>query len=157
MKAPSSTQHPATTSNRRLELLLFRLDSPQKFGINVLKIKEIIPCPRLTQLPQANRNVCGVAELRGLAIPVVDLSQAIGRSAIPYGKDANCKVIITEFNRKHQGFVVSSVDRILEQDWKDVLPPPPGVANSYITGVVSTPGQLGADHRCRTGVGRNRS
>lgn len=143
MKPLTSTQNSAKSLvHNRLELLLFRLDSRQVFGINVLKIKEILPCPNLTQLPQSHPNIKGVAELRGRAVPVVDLSQAIGRTALPYGKDSESKVIITEFNRKHQGFIVSGVERILERDWKDVLPAPLGASNSYITGVINTPDGL---------------
>lgn len=138
MKPLTSTQNLATNHNR-LELLLFRLDSRQVFGINVLKIKEILPCPTLTHLPQSHPHVKGVAELRGQAVPVVDLSQAIGRISLPYGKDSESKVIITEFNRKHQGFIVSGVERILEREWKDVLPAPLGATHSYITGVINTP------------------
>lgn len=138
MKPRSLTHGTTNHSSNRLELLLFRLDSHQKFGINVLKIKEIIPCPTLTQLPQSHPNIKGIAELRGHAVPVIDLSQAIGRATIGYGQGTDCKVVVTEFNRKQQGFIVSSVDRILEQDWKEVLPPPAGAANSYITGVINT-------------------
>lgn len=134
----ASTKHLATNHNR-LELLLFRLDSRQVFGINVLKIKEILPCPNLTQLPQSHPHIKGVAELRGQAVPVIDLSQAIGRTALPCGKESDSKVIITEFNRKHQGFIVSEVERILEREWKDVLPAPLGASHSYITGVINTP------------------
>ncbi|MBI3772446.1 MAG: chemotaxis protein CheV [Gammaproteobacteria bacterium] len=143
MKPLASTQnHTTNHTHNRLELLLFRLDSRQVFGINVLKINEIIPFPTLTQLPQSHPHVKGIAELRGQAVPVVDLSQAIGRSPLPYGKNSESKVIITEFNRKHQGFIISGVDRILEQEWKDVLPPPHGASHSYITGVINTPNGL---------------
>ena len=55
----------AKTSTTRLELLLFRLNNKQHFGINVLKVKEIISRPALTQIPHSSANVVGVAELRG--------------------------------------------------------------------------------------------
>jgi len=48
-----------STSNttNRLELLLFYLGGKRRFGINVLKIKEVIPCPPLHQLPSANPKI----------------------------------------------------------------------------------------------------
>lgn len=120
-------------SDDRLELLLFNLGGNQRFGINVLKVQEIISCPQLTHLPQAHPAVRGVAHLRGEAVTVIDLAQAIGYS----GSGAeSCSIIITEFNRSMQGFLVRQVDRIVHCDWKDVLPPPAGTGlGSYITGV----------------------
>lgn len=124
------------TSTTRLELLLFRLNNKQHFGINVLKVKEIISRPGLTQIPQSSPDIVGVAELRGQTIPVIDLAMAIGRAPISQEKSAEQKVIIAEFSRRTQGFLVSGVDRIVVRDWKDVLPPPGGVTGSFITGVI---------------------
>ncbi len=124
------------SSTTRLELLLFRLNNKQHFGINVLKIKEIISRPPLTQIPHSSATVVGVAELRGHSIPVIDLAMAIGRQQIYTDKDEQQKVIIAEFSRSAQGFLVSGVDRIVVREWKDVLPPPGGTNNGYITGVI---------------------
>lgn len=127
--------HSHSVATNRLEILLFRLDGRQLFGINVLKVKEIIPCPRLTQLPKSDYTVLGVTELRGQTMPVIDLSLAIGRKGLGRA-DPNSKVIVAEFNRTTQGFLVSGVERIIVSDWKDVLPPPAGLSNGYITGVI---------------------
>ncbi len=130
------------TSATRLELLLFRLNNKQHFGINVLKVKEIISRPALTQIPQSSANIVGVAELRGQTIPVIDLAMAIGRAPIGNENNAEQKVIIAEFSRNTQGFLVSGVDRIVVRDWKDVLPPPGGVSGSFITGVIRLENEL---------------
>jgi len=127
-----------TKSSTRLELLLFRLNTHQLFGINVLKVKEIIDCPRLTQIPHASATVIGVAELRGRTLPVLDLAMAIGRAPIHTERSPEQKVIIAEFSRQTQGFLVSGVDKIIVRDWKEVLPPPSGLAGGYITGVIRT-------------------
>ena len=128
--------HNNGSSANRLELLLFKLSGRQLFGINVLKVKEIIPSPHLTQIPQSNYTVLGVAELRGRSIPVIDLGIAIGGNSSNVG-DLR-KVIIGEINRGIQGFMVSGIERIIVSDWKDVLPPPSGVSEGYITGVIRT-------------------
>lgn len=44
----------------RLELLLFKLNGRQRFGINVFKVKEVLQCPPLTTLPKLNANVKGL-------------------------------------------------------------------------------------------------
>jgi len=131
--------------DNRLELLLFHLGSQQQFGINVLKVKEILDCPSLTQLPDSHFSVCGVATLRGASLPVIDLSKAIGKQG-QYNKETkDCKgsVIVTEFNRTMQGFLVESVDRIVVKEWKEILPPSSALGtNSYITGVTDVEGKL---------------
>lgn len=125
-------------AHHRLELLLFRFDGRQLFGINVLKVKEIISRPSLTRIPRAKPIVIGVAELRGRTLPVVDLSSAIGRASISFGTDDRDqgKVIIAEFNRTMQGFLVKAVDRIVVREWREVLPPPAGLRGGYVTGVI---------------------
>lgn len=64
----------------RLELLLFKLNGRQRFGINVFKVKEVLQCPPLTTLPKLNPYVKGVAHIRGTTISVIDLSAATGEN-----------------------------------------------------------------------------
>ena len=118
----------------RLELLLFKLQGKQRYGINVFKVQEVIRCPKLTHIPKANHKVVGVAHLRNRTIPVIDLGEAISNAPI---KDReNSFVIVTEYNRFIQGFMVASVERITNMNWKDILPPPKGSgAASYLTAV----------------------
>lgn len=140
----SSRMH-AQDNSDRLELLLFNVGGTQRFGINVLKVKEVIGCPRLTLVPQSHPAVKGVAHLRGEPLIVMDLAMAIGRPAIlrDAGSETAGSVIITEFNRSMQGFLVSGVDRIVVCEWKQVLPPPKGSgSSSYITGVTEIDGKL---------------
>jgi two-component system chemotaxis response regulator CheV len=133
----------ATDSSDRLELLLFSVGTVQPFGINVLKVKEVIGCPRLTQVPQSHHSVKGVAHLRGEPLTVIDLASAIGRGSYTHDDSCEGSVIITEFNRTMQGFLVRQVDRIVVCDWSNVLPPPRGSgASSYITGVTDIDGIL---------------
>ena len=71
-------------STTRLELLLFRLNNNQHFGINVLKVKEIISRPALTQIPHSSPTVVGVAELRRHTVPVIDLAMRFSRPPAPF-------------------------------------------------------------------------
>ncbi len=131
--SPTRMNDPTHRNDNRLELLLFNLGGRQRFGINVLKVKEVIPCPALTHVPHAHATVCGVATLRGVALSVIDLSRAIGRAAI---ETHGSSVLVTEFNRATQGFLVERVERIVVCDWNQVTPPPHGSgARSYISGV----------------------
>jgi two-component system, chemotaxis family, chemotaxis protein CheV len=128
-------------SGNRLELLMFKLGGNQRFGINVLKMQEVIPCPSLNQIPQSHPTIKGMAHLRDMTLPIVDLSAAIGKRPLP--ENENNLIIITEFNRRIQGFLVSMVDRIVVIDWSDVQPPPLGTtSNSYLSGVIRLDDEL---------------
>ncbi|AZG37004.1 MULTISPECIES: chemotaxis protein CheV [Shewanella] len=125
----------------RLELLLFKLNGRQRFGINVFKVKEVLQCPPLTRLPKLNPYVKGVAHIRGETISIIDLSAATGGR--PLTSTENCFVIISEYNRSVQGFLVSSVERIINMNWESILPPPQGSGrSSYLTAVTEIEGEL---------------
>ena len=118
----------------RMELLLFRLRGEQRFGINVFKVREVIQCPRLTVIPESNPAICGVANIRGKTLSVIDLGLAIGMP--PIQSIENTFLVIAEYNRRVQGFLVDSVDSIVNHTWESILTPPEsGVEKSYLTAV----------------------
>jgi two-component system chemotaxis response regulator CheV len=130
----SVNQRTQLVGENRLELLLFKLVGPQVFGINVFKVREVMPCPRLTTLPKQDGFIKGVAHIRGQTISVIDLSKSTGGPEIT--PDDNSFVIIAEYNRSVQGFLVAGVERIVTLSWKDVMPPPEGAGkSSYLTAV----------------------
>lgn len=115
--------------HNRLELLLFFLDGMQRYGINVFKVHEVIQRPPLTRIPNAPAVVRGMATLRGKTIPVLDLGMALGQP--PIGSDGAGIVIVTEYNRTVQGFLVRAVDRIVNINWERVVPPPDGAGDDH--------------------------
>jgi len=125
----------------RLELLLFFLNDTQCFGINVFKVREVIDCPQMTQTPDAHEYVTGIAKIRDKIISVVDLSAVVGKG--PIDRKGTCRVIITEYNRRVQGFLVRDVEKIVNLNWQQVKPPPKGVGNaSFLTAVTDVEGRL---------------
>lgn len=137
----SVNQRTQLVGQNRLELLLFKLVGRQRFGINVFKVREVLQCPRLTKLPKQDKFIKGVAHIRGQTISVIDLSKATGGPAIT--ETENCFVIIAEYNRAVQGFLVSNVERIINLRWKDVMPPPEGAGkSSYLTAVTDIDGDM---------------
>lgn len=137
----SVNQRTQLVGQNRLELLLFRLDGPQLYGINVFKVKEVLQCPNLTIMPKSNPVVRGVANIRGGTIPILDLSIATGRTALENLKTSF--VIITEYNTKVQGFLVRSVERIVNMNWEEIHPPPKGTGRDhYLTAVTRLDQQL---------------
>jgi two-component system chemotaxis response regulator CheV len=127
----------------RLELLLFRLEGSQLYGINVFKVQEVIRCPGLTHVPNSHPAVVGIANMRGKTISVVDLQYSLGRAPIPMEKRKDAFVIIADYNRTLQGFLVHDVERIVNMNWEDILPPPKGSGrNHYLTAVTKLDNKL---------------
>jgi len=127
--------------HNRLELLLFRLDGKQLFGINVFKVQEVIQCPPLTQFPDSHRVVRGVANMRGRTVTVMDLGRAVGLRGVENPEENF--VVVTEYNQHVQGFLVGGVDRIVNMHWEEILPPPKGIgSDNYLTAVTKVEGEL---------------
>ncbi len=113
----------------------------QRYGINVFKVKEVLQCPKLTSMPNLHPLVKGVAHIRGHTVSVIDLSLAIGGR--PTTDIDKCFVVIAEFNRTIQAFLVSSVERIINMHWEAILPPPDGAGKAhYLTAVTNIDNEL---------------
>jgi len=127
----------------RLELLLFALETPQRYGINVFKVREVLQCPELTEVPRQTTSVKGMAHIRGETIPVLDLSEAIGRQPIPGDELRQCFLIVAEYNRRTLAFLVRKVDRIFNTQWDQIMPPPAEIGSeNYLTAVFEHEGRL---------------
>ncbi|HDZ57772.1 MAG TPA: chemotaxis protein CheV [Pseudomonas xinjiangensis] len=137
----SVNQRTQLVGQNRLELLLFRLSGNQLYGINVFKVKEVLQCPKLTLLPKLNPVVKGVAHIRGGTLPIIDLNKATGGPGL--SDLSTAFVIITEYNYRVQGFLVRSVERIVNMNWSEIHPPPRGTGRDhYLTAVTRVEDQM---------------
>lgn len=125
----------------RLELLLFNFGKGQRYAINVFKIQEVLRMPGLTQIPDSHPVVRGVTHLRGHTLPVVDLCHAIGMGKVKI--DEQTTMIVTEYNRTVQAFLVAGVERIVNMNWEEIMPPPKGAGKShYLTAITKVDGKI---------------
>jgi len=125
--------------SNKMEILLFSLGGEEVFGINVFKVREVTNTPAITKTPNVPRGVEGFISLRGNIIPVIALSTFVNQGeAIPCD---NQTLIVTEFSRHTQGFLVHSVDRIIRVDWDKVKPPQDMLAGNegLITAITELP------------------
>jgi two-component system chemotaxis response regulator CheV len=137
----SVDQRTRLVGQNRLELLTFRLNGRQLYAINVFKIQEVMSLPKLNLLPHSDPTVAGVTHVRDKTIPVIDLSLAIGRRPLP--RDEKSNIIITEYNRSVQAFLVGSVDRIVNMNWESIQPPPAAAGyKHYLTAITQLDGEL---------------
>jgi len=107
--------------SNKMEILLFSLGTGEIFGINVFKVREVSQTPSITKTPNMPEGIDGVISLRGNIIPVISLARFINLSGAP--EDTGHTMIVTEFSRHTQGFLVHEVDRIIRVDWDRVKPP----------------------------------
>ncbi|KGK41502.1 chemotaxis protein CheW [Nitrincola sp. A-D6] len=127
----------------RLELLLFGLETSQRYGINVFKVREVLQCPELTEVPRKTSVIKGMAHIRGETIPVLDLSEAIGRPPVPAEEERSCFLIVAEYNKRTLAFLVRKVDRILNTNWDQIMAPPAEIgSDNYLTAVFEFEGKL---------------
>lgn len=125
------TKHPQ-------KLLLFYLSSHRPFGLGTLKIREIMPFVPLTKLPHSHSAVVGTMSFRGSAVPVIDMAAAVGSPPLTAEERKTASIIVTDIQRKEIGFLVRSVRKIVETDWKDVMSPPRSLGDrAFITGLVN--------------------
>jgi two-component system chemotaxis response regulator CheV len=125
--------------SNKMEILLFSLGSHEIFGINVFKVREVTYTPNITKTPNVPKGVEGFISLRGNIIPVISLSSFISQG--DSGAGSSETLIVTEFSRHTQGFLVHSVDRIIRVDWDKVKPPQDMLAGNegLITAITELP------------------
>jgi two-component system chemotaxis response regulator CheV len=142
-KAPNVRQPPASvTADGKFELLLFRLGEgagskhSELFGINVFKVREIVVAPQITSIVNAPKFAVGLANIRGQLIPVIDLPALA--SCTPQTNTGI--VLVTEFARTTQAFMVDEVVEIIQMEWKHLL-----AADSAHAGMVSGVARIDGD------------
>jgi two-component system chemotaxis response regulator CheV len=103
------------------------------YGVNVVKVREVVHMPRINPLSSSVPGIAGIFELRGIPIPAVNLCMVLGDYNSPITADQ--QIIVTEFSQKRAGFIVHSTNRIRRVTWDKILPPSAD-ANSSITGMM---------------------
>lgn len=100
------------------------------YGVNVVKVREVVRMPKINPLNCRIKGMAGVFELRGVPIPVISLASMLGDDEVCSLADQ--KIIVTEFGVKRAGFIVDATHRIRRINWSQVLAPS-GDSGSYIT------------------------
>lgn len=124
-------------------LLLFRLHNKQQFAFGTLKIRELVPYIPVTPMLKTQAGVLGAVSIRNKTIPIVDMAQVVGAGPIPPDKLAKSFIVVTDCQRKVIGFLVDSIERIVETNWREIKPLSQTLGrNVFITGTVDVKGEL---------------
>lgn len=103
------------------------------YGVNVVKVREVIHMPRINPLASTINGVEGIFELRGVPIPAINLCTILGDARTPFSQDD--QIIVTEFAHRRAGFIVQQTNRIRRVPWEKILPPSADKASS-MTGMM---------------------
>ncbi len=124
----------ATGSDTGGKYLTFLLDN-EEYGVEILKIREIIGIMDITRVPQTPDFVEGVVNLRGKVIPVIDLRSKFGLQRTEYN-DQTC-IIVVDVGML-MGVIVDTVQEVHNISADDIEPPPAlgaSVDTSFILGM----------------------
>ena len=129
------------SGTNELEIVEFEVGN-SKFGINVIKVKEIIQPIAITYIPHAHPHVEGIIQLRGEVLPVVDMFKALGLPT--HTQNAQEKFIVAEFNKQTVVFHVGNVTQIHRFSWEQIEKPSDMYqgGNSQIIGVIKHLGDM---------------
>ena len=122
--------------NQINELALFRIDD-KLFGIDIVHIQEINKNLSFTKIYDAQDYIKGVLNLRGQIVTVVDLRIKFNRDATS-DDDSNRRMIIVNYEEESVGFLVDSVDDIINIDpeqLEESVTQMEGVNPDYFAGV----------------------
>jgi len=117
------------------QLVSFKIGS-EEFGINIMKVQEIIRMQEITKVPQMPDFIEGILNLRGNVIPVVDLRKKFNLEVSE--KTSESRIIVVSVLDRVMGIVVDGVSEVLRMNDEQIQPPPPIISNigrEYIKGV----------------------
>ena len=117
-----------------LQLVSFHIGG-EEFGLDILRVQEIIRIQALTRVPNSPDFVDGVINLRGKVIPVVALRKRFGLEDLAHDKQT--RIVVIEVKGTVLGFIVDSVSEVLRIPKETVEPPPRlgKVEREYVSGV----------------------
>ena len=117
------------------ELISFEVGE-EEYGLDILRVKEVIRIREITRLPKAPSFVKGIINLRGDVIPIIDLRDRFGLEHKEY--TTMTRVIVVDVNGKLVGMVVDAASQVVRIPADQIEPPPPiagGLSVEYIRGV----------------------
>jgi purine-binding chemotaxis protein CheW len=128
----------AAKHDELIQLVSFMLDS-EEYGVEVLKVREIIRMPSITKMPNAAQHVEGIINLRGKVIPIISMRKRFGGPE--YQNDNQTRIIIMDVASGMTGFIVDGVSEVIRVRSSEIQPPPSmasgGIGQEFITGVVN--------------------
>jgi purine-binding chemotaxis protein CheW len=123
----------------RHELITFGISS-QRFGIDIMTVREIRAWSPVTRLPRVPDYVAGVVNLRGAVLPVIDLAARLGWQ--PTDATPRNPIIVIEYEGQMRGLIVHDVADIVSIE-AGTLQQPDAMGHENITNFLEGIAPLG--------------
>lgn len=142
------------------QLVTFLLKD-EEFGFDIMSVQEIIRLPKMAKVPRTPAYVDGIANLRGVVLPVIDMRTRFGMERAE--ETDRTRVLVVDIDGVKTGLRVDRVNQVTRVMRSEIEPPPAairGTSSDYLEGVVKLDkGQrivmaLNAAHVCAIGVTR---
>ena len=135
----------STIINETAQYITFKLGE-ELFAINVAQVREVLELPLITKVPTAPDYMRGVVNVRGKAIPVVDLRLKFGLPSTP--DTINSRIVVLELELDGEttvvGGIADSVHEVIELE-ADQINPPPRIAMRWRTELIQGMGKRGEE------------
>src|SRR5579864_3043458 len=152
------TQQSAANLKDESQLVTFLLKE-EEFGFDIMSVQEIIRLPKMAKVPRTPAYVDGIANLRGVVLPVIDMRTRFGMERAE--ETDRTRVLVVDIDGIKTGLRVDRVKQVTSVLRSEIEQPPAairGTSSDYLEGVVKLDnGQrivmaLNAAHVCEIGV-----
>jgi purine-binding chemotaxis protein CheW len=120
------------------QLVSFRVEG-EEYGVEVLRVREIIRMTAITRMPNTPAHVEGIINLRGQVIPIISMRKRFGVSDREYS--SRTRIIVMDVGGGLTGFIVDAVSEVIRIRGSEIQPPPSvvsgGMGQEFITGVIN--------------------
>lgn len=125
-KINEALNRPGSSADGRAgKYLTFRLDA-EEYGLEILKVREIIGLMEITKVPRTPHYIRGVINLRGKVIPVLDLRSKFGMEVLA-DTEETCIIVVDVTNEEGSilmGILVDAVSEVLDIQENEIENPP---------------------------------
>lgn len=117
------------------QFVIFSVDE-QIYGVEILKIKEVVSYQKITPLPNMKAFIKGIINLRGVILPVFDLREKFKLPETTY--TSFHAIIVMEVSGRVMGIIVDEISDVVDLFPEEVQAAsslPPGVQAEYMKGI----------------------
>ena len=111
----------------------------EEYGVEVLRVREIIRLPEITKMPNTPAHIEGIINLRGQVIPIISMRKRFG--ILDSDHSSQTRIIVMDMDGGLNGFIVDAVSEVIRIRASEIQPPPSvvsgGMGQEFITGVIN--------------------
>lgn len=126
-----------------IQLVSFTLDQ-EEYGVDVLRVREIIRMPVVTRVPNTPYYVEGVINLRGKVVPIICMRKKFSLMETENSKET--RIMVMDMEGELMGFIVDSVSEVIRISGSEIQPSPTmvagGIDQECIAGVINQADRL---------------